>query len=122
MKVHDDTFELYLDFYLITETTSCSIAIALALLISFYYVFEIRFGSHNRSSRLLYGVLLEDSHSLNKGLRNLLHNWQYKITNRLSMKRQAMVKNLMETSMQPSILNKNNSSLSNTSNKVSVSA
>ena len=119
MTIHDDMFELYLDFCLITETTSCSIA--LALLISFYYIFEVRFGPHNRSSRLLYGVLFEDSHSLNKALRNLLHNWQYKITNRLSMKRQAMVKHLMETSMQSSILNKNNSSLSNTSNKVSVS-
>ncbi|CAF4412038.1 unnamed protein product [Rotaria socialis] len=38
MKIHDDKFALYLDFCLITETTSCSIA--LALLISFYYVFE----------------------------------------------------------------------------------
>ncbi|CAM4839800.1 unnamed protein product [Rotaria magnacalcarata] len=115
MKIHDDKFALYLDFCLITETTSCSIA--LALLISFYYVFEVRFGPHNRSSRLLYGVLFEDSHSLNKALRNLLHNWQYKITNRLSIKRQAMVKNLMETSTQPLILNENNSSLSKTANK-----
>ncbi|CAM4975126.1 unnamed protein product [Rotaria socialis] len=54
MKIHDDKFALYLDFCLITETTSCSIA--LALLISFYYVFEVRFGPHNRSSRLLYGT------------------------------------------------------------------
>ena len=103
MKIHHHKFELYLDFCSITETTSCSVA--LALLISFYYVFEVRFGPHNRPSRLLYGVLFEDSYSLNKALRNLLRNWQYKITNRLSMKRQAMVKNLMEISMQPSILN-----------------
>ena len=118
MKIYDDRFELYLDFCLITETTSCSTA--LALLISFYYVFEIRFGPHNRSSRLLYGILFEDSHSLNKALRNLLNCWKYKITNRPLIKRQAMITDLMENLTQPSNLNKNNSSSSDNSNRVSL--
>lgn len=118
MKIHDDRFELYLDFCLITETNSCSTA--LALLMSIYYVFEIRFGPHNRASRLLYGILFEDAHSLNKALRNLLHNWKYKMTNQSSMKRQAMVTNLMENFTQSSILNKNNSSATNDSNQVNL--
>ncbi|CAF2172152.1 unnamed protein product [Rotaria magnacalcarata] len=115
MKIHDDRFELYLDFCLITQTTSCFTA--LALLLSLYYVFEIRFGLHNRSCRLLYGILFEDSHYLNKALKNLLHNWQYKIVNRPMMKRQAMVTNLIENSTQQSIVNKNSSS-SNNSNEI----
>ncbi|CAF4312263.1 unnamed protein product, partial [Rotaria sp. Silwood2] len=115
IKIHDDRFELYLNFCLITETTSCFTA--LALLLSLYYVFEIRFGLHNRTCRLLYGILFEDSHYLNKALKNLLHNWQYKIVNRPLMKRQAMVTNLIENSTQPSIVNKNSSS-SNNSNEV----
>ncbi|CAF4130304.1 unnamed protein product [Rotaria magnacalcarata] len=116
MKIHDDRLELYLDFCLITQTTSCFTA--LALLLSLYYVFEIRFGLHNRTCRLLYGILFEDSHYLNKALKNLLHNWQYKIVNRPMMKRQAMATNLIENSTQPSIVNKNNSSSSNNSNEI----
>ncbi|CAF1288923.1 unnamed protein product [Rotaria sordida] len=116
MKIYEDRFELYLDFCLITETTSSSTAVA--LLVSLYYVFEIRFGLHNRTCRLLYGILFEDSHYLNKALKNLLNNWQYKIANRPLMKRQAMITNLIENSTQPSIVNKNNSSSSNNSNQI----
>ncbi|CAF2951760.1 unnamed protein product [Rotaria sp. Silwood2] len=115
MKIHDDRFEIYLDFCLITETTSCSTA--LALLLSLYYVFEIRFGLHNRTCRLLYGILFEDSHYLNKALKNLLNSWQYEIVNRPLMKRQAMVTNLIENFTQPSIVNKNSSS-SNNANEI----
>lgn len=117
IKIHDDRFELYLDFSLITETTSCFTA--LALLVSLYYVFEIRFGCHNRTSRLLYGILFEDSHNLNKALKILLHKWNYKIVNRPLMKRQAIIANLIENSSQPTIANKNSSS-SNNSNEVSL--
>ncbi|CAF4021138.1 unnamed protein product [Rotaria sp. Silwood2] len=115
MKIHDDRFEIYLDFCLITETTSYSTA--LALLLSLYYVFEIRFGLHNRTCRLLYGILFEDSHYLNKALKNLLNSWQYEIVNRPLMKRQAMVTNLIENFTQPSIVNKNSSS-SNNANEI----
>ncbi len=119
MKILDDKFELYLDFCLITETTSCSTA--LALLLSLYHVFEIRFGSHNRCCHLLYGILFEDSHYLNKPLKTRLNNWKYKIVNRPFMKRQAMIMNLIESSTQPSVVNNNNnSSSSNNSNQVSL--
>ena len=117
MKILDDKFEIYLDFCLITETTSCFTA--LALLLSIYYVFEIRFGSHSRCCRLLYGVLFEDAHYLNKALKNLLNTWKYKIVNQSSMKRQAMIQNLIENSTQSSNVNKN-TSLSNELSQVSV--
>ena len=58
LKILDDEYERYLDFTLIIETTSCFTT--LAPLLSLYYVFEIRFGSHNRLCRLLYWILLED--------------------------------------------------------------
>jgi hypothetical protein len=118
MKILDDKFELYLDYCLITETNSCSTA--LALLLSLYYVFEIRFGSHNRCCRLLSGILFEDSHHLNKKLKNLLNNWKYKIVNRPLMKQKAMITNLTKNFTQSSIVNKNNSSSSNNSNQVSL--
>ncbi|CAF5226917.1 unnamed protein product, partial [Rotaria magnacalcarata] len=65
------------------------------------YIVEIRFGLHNRTCRLRYDILFEDSHYLNKALKNFLYNWQYKIVNRPLVKRQAMVTNLIENSTQP---------------------
>lgn len=102
IKILDDKFELYLDFHLVTETTSCTTAIA--LLLSLYHVFEIRFAHHNRCCRLLYGVLFEDSHFLNKSIRNLLNKWNYKIINQPSINRQAMITNLIQNSSESSIV------------------
>ena len=119
IKILHDKFELYLDFHLITETTSCSAA--LALLLSLYYVFEIRFVHHNRCCQLLYGILFEDAHYLNKPLKTLLNNWKYKIVNRPSMKRQEVVKNIDTNLTQPPIVNENGSSSSINSNQVSLS-
>lgn len=118
MKILDDKFQLYLDFCLITETTSCSTA--LALLISLFYVFEIRFGPHNRCCRLLQGVLFEDSHYLNRALKNLLNTWNYKIVNRPVMQRQAMITNAISSFTQASFVNKNSSSSSGSSKVVSL--
>lgn len=118
MKIYDDRFELYLDYCLVTETNSCTTA--LALLMSLYYVFEIRFGLHNRTSRLLYDILFEDSHYLNKALRTLLNTWDYKIINRPGIRRQEIVTNLIETSAPSSIIHKNKSPSSNISTHVSL--
>ena len=85
VKVLEDKFELYLDYCLITKTTSC--AQAFILLMALYDVFEIRFAHHHRCCRLLYAVIFEDSHYLNKPLRTLLKNWNYTIINRLKMTR-----------------------------------
>lgn len=114
IKILDDKFELYLDFHLVTETTSCTTAVA--LLLSLYHVFEIRFAHHNRCCRLLYGILFEDSHYLNKALRNLLNKWNYKIANRPSIQRQAMITNMIENSTGSSIVNTSTSSSSSSAN------
>ena len=95
MKIFDNKFELYLDFRLVTEIDCCSKA--LALILSLYYVFEVQFGHHNRCSRMLYAVLLEDCHYLNKRVKNLLNSWQYKIINRPVLRQKAAVVNLVES-------------------------
>lgn len=81
---------------MVTETDSCTAA--LALLIAIYNVFEIRFTHHSRSCKLLYAILFEDSHYLNKPLKSLLNNWQYRIIHRPSIKRQGLIMNVNETS------------------------
>jgi hypothetical protein len=116
MKILDDKFELYIDFHLVTETTSCSTA--LVLLLSLYHVFEIRFAHHNRCCRLLHGILFEESHYLNKALKNLLNNWKYKIVNRPLMKRQAVVANLVKNHTQSSIVSEIVFASSDNSNQV----
>ncbi|CAF1297573.1 unnamed protein product [Adineta steineri] len=116
MKILDNKFELYLDFHLVTHTSSAFQA--LALLISLYYVFEIKFGHHNRCSRLLYGVLFEDTHYLNKALKNLLNSWKYKVVNRSFVRRQVVVTNLVESLTQPSTTNEHVSSPSDISNEI----
>ena len=95
MKIFDNKFELYLDFHLVTEIDCCSKA--LTLILSLYYVFEVRLGHHNRCSRMLYAVLLEDCHYLNKKVKNLLNSWQYKIINRPVLRQKAAVANLVES-------------------------
>ena len=117
IKILDDKFELYLDFHLITETNSCSTA--LALLVSIYHVFEIRFVHHSRCCKLLSGILFEDSHFLNKALKTMLNNWKYKIINQPVLKRQTLIMNMDKNSAQPSTVNKNISSSSNNINQVS---
>ncbi|CAF1357077.1 unnamed protein product [Adineta steineri] len=116
MKILDNKFELYLDFHLVTHTSSFSQA--LALLTALYYVFEIRFGHHNRCCRLLYGILFEDSHYLNKALKNLLNSWKYKVVNRSFVRRQVVVTNLVGSLTQPSTTNEHVSSPSDISNEI----
>lgn len=119
IKILDDKFELYLDFNLVTETDSCTRA--LALLLSIYHVFEIRFHHHIRCIRLLYGVLFEDVHYLNKGLRTLLNEWNYKIINRTSMARKTIVHNLVLNLTQPTTTNETLETSSCRPNQVSFS-
>ncbi|CAM4810212.1 unnamed protein product [Rotaria magnacalcarata] len=116
IKILDDKFELYLDFNLVTETNSCTHA--LALLLSIYHVFEIRFHHHIRCIRLLYGVLFEDVHYLNKGLRTLLNGWNYKIINRASMARKTIINNLVFSLTQPTTTNETISTSSYRSNQI----
>ncbi|CAF5054031.1 unnamed protein product, partial [Rotaria magnacalcarata] len=115
IKISDDKFELYVDFHLVTETSSFSTA--LALLISMYHVFEIKFVHHNRCCRLLYSVLLEDSRHFNKSLECLLNDWKYTIINQPPIKRQALITNIVQNLTQSSIVNRNILTPSNTSNK-----
>ncbi len=117
MKILDDKFQLYLDFHLVAETTSYTTA--LALLLSTYHVFEIRFAHHNRCVRLLYGIIFEDAHYLDKALKTLLNNWKYKIVSRPLVKRRAVVTNLVQNLTQSSVINENISSPSNIFNHVS---
>lgn len=118
IKILEHKFELYLDFHLITDTNSCSTA--LALLLALYYVFEIRFSSHNRCCRLVYSILFEDTHHLNKSLKNLLNNCDYKITNRLLAKAKAIIMNANEYFTQSSTDNDN--TLSSSENIIQVSS
>ncbi|CAF1683485.1 unnamed protein product, partial [Rotaria magnacalcarata] len=111
IKILEDKFELYLDFHLVAETNSFSTAVA--LLLSLYHIFEIRFANHNRCCRLLYSILFEDAHHLNKSLKNLLNNWNYKIINRPLIKAQTVIMNMTECFTQPSTDNENISSSSN---------
>ncbi|CAF4313498.1 unnamed protein product, partial [Rotaria magnacalcarata] len=115
IKISDDKFELYAYFHLVTETSSSSTA--LALLISMYHVFEIKFAHHNRCCRLLYSVLLEDSRHLNKSLKCLLNDWKYTIINQPLIKRQALITSFVQNLNQSSIINRNISTPSNTSNR-----
>ena len=115
----EDKFELYLDFNLVTETNS--ITRALALLLSIYHVFEIRFHHHIRCVRLLYGVFFEDVHYLNKTLRTLLNEWNYKIINRASTIRKTVINNMVSSLTQPTTTNAINSILSPVANQVKFS-
>lgn len=105
IKILEDKFDLYLDFHLITETDSCSKA--LALLLSLHYVFEIRFANHNRCCRLLYSILFADAHHLTKSLKTLLNDCNYKIINQRIRKTQTVLTNMAEYLTQPSIDNDN---------------
>ncbi|CAF3847856.1 unnamed protein product, partial [Rotaria sp. Silwood1] len=111
IKILEHKFEIYLDFHLVTETNSCSTA--LALLLSFYYIFEIQFAQHSRCCRFLYSILFEDARYLNKSTKNLLNSWKYKIINKPLIKRQAFVMNTAECFTQPSTDNENILSSSN---------
>ncbi|CAF1319213.1 unnamed protein product, partial [Didymodactylos carnosus] len=77
IQVITDKFRIFLDYELITETTS--VDRALAAIISLYVVFDLQFGVHNRTIHLLYGVLLQEPAALTKQLRNLLIEWKFKI-------------------------------------------
>ncbi|CAF3973258.1 unnamed protein product [Rotaria magnacalcarata] len=118
IKIFDDKFEIYVDFHLITETLSSSTA--LALLISMYHIFELKFAHHNRCCRLLYSVLLEDSRHLNKSLKRLLNDWKYTINNQAIIKRQALITSIVQNLTPSSIVNRNISTTANTSNRVSL--
>ncbi|CAF1293238.1 unnamed protein product [Rotaria sordida] len=117
IKILEHKFEIYLDFHFVTETNLCSTAIA--LLLSLYYVFEIQFANHNRCCKLLYSILFEDAHYLNKSLKNLLSTCNYKIINKPVIKRQALVMNTTECFTQPSTDNENILSSSNNFTQVS---
>ncbi|CAF3773158.1 unnamed protein product [Rotaria magnacalcarata] len=119
IKISDDKFELYVDFHLVTETSSSSTA--LALLISMYHVFEIKFVHHNRCCRLLYSVLLEDSRHFNKSLECLLNDWKYTIINQPPIKRQALITNIVQNLTQSSIVNQLNDNERFDDNKYSSS-
>jgi hypothetical protein len=71
----NDKFQLFLDWQVVTETASATTA--LALLLSLYNVFEIKFTKNNQTSHLLYGVMFQNGHELRKNLRILLNSWNF---------------------------------------------
>ncbi|CAF1209377.1 unnamed protein product [Didymodactylos carnosus] len=85
MEILEDKFELYLDYHLITQTASSETA--LALLLSLYNIFEIRFTHNNRCAHTLYGIIFADGNELGKGLRTILASWDYRIKNRSTIQR-----------------------------------
>ena len=58
-----DKFIIYLDFEVVTQTTS--IDQALCLIISLYVIFELQFGTHNRAIHLLFGILFARTSRIN---------------------------------------------------------
>ncbi|CAF4824702.1 unnamed protein product [Rotaria sp. Silwood2] len=77
IQVTTDKYVIYLDYDVITETTS--IDQALCIIISLYVIFELQFGTHNRIIHLLYGILLQEPSALTKQLRLILKDWNFTI-------------------------------------------
>ncbi|CAF2929537.1 unnamed protein product [Rotaria sp. Silwood2] len=77
IQVTTDKYVIYLDYDVITETTS--IDQALCIIISLYVIFELQFGTHNRIIHLLYGILLQQPSALTKQLRLILKDWNFTI-------------------------------------------
>ncbi|CAF3428106.1 unnamed protein product [Rotaria sp. Silwood2] len=77
IQVPTDKFLIYLDYDVITATTS--IDQALCIIVSLYVIFELQFGTHNRIIHLLYGILLQEPAALTKQLRFTLKAWNFQI-------------------------------------------
>ncbi|CAF3177733.1 unnamed protein product [Rotaria sp. Silwood2] len=77
IQVTTDKYVIYLDYDVITETSS--IDQALCTIISLYVIFELQFGKHNRIIHLLYGILLQEPATLTKQLRLTLKEWNFTI-------------------------------------------
>ncbi|CAF1500763.1 unnamed protein product [Adineta steineri] len=75
IQITTDQFIIFLDYEVISETSSIDQAICIA--ISLYVVFELQFGIHNRIIQLLYGILLKQSGALIKPLYILLNQWNF---------------------------------------------
>ncbi|CAF4160701.1 unnamed protein product, partial [Adineta steineri] len=75
MHVTTDQFIIFLDYEVISETSSIDQAIC--IIISLYVIFELQFGIHNRIIQLLYCILLKQSRALTKPLRILLNQWSF---------------------------------------------
>ncbi|CAF1255520.1 unnamed protein product [Didymodactylos carnosus] len=82
IRISEDKFEIFVDWLMITETTDA--ATAVVLLVAMYSIFEIKFSKNNRTARLLYGLLLRDTNELGKGLRVLLHSWEFPLDDQYS--------------------------------------
>ncbi|CAF1593144.1 unnamed protein product [Adineta ricciae] len=54
----------------------------MCILFALYVVFDLQFGTHNRTIQLLYGILLQEPGSLSKPLRLLLTQWNFVIEKR----------------------------------------
>ncbi|CAF4178925.1 unnamed protein product, partial [Adineta steineri] len=81
IKVTNEKFELYLDWNLIIRTTSPTTA--LALLLSLYNVFAIKFAKNNHTSHLLYAVFFQNGDELGKNLGIILNSWHFTFEDRI---------------------------------------
>ena len=71
----NEKIQLCLDWHVVVETASPTTA--LALLLSLYNIFEIKFTKNNHTSHLLYDVIFQDGDQLGKNLRIVLNSWGF---------------------------------------------
>ncbi|CAF3390963.1 unnamed protein product [Rotaria sp. Silwood2] len=100
IQVTTDKFLIYLDYNVVTETLS--IDQALCIVISLYFIFELQFGSHNRTINLLYGILLQEPAILTKQLRFTLKQWNFQIDKKEHRKNTQLV-NYLSTNSNTSV-------------------
>ncbi|CAF1453005.1 unnamed protein product [Adineta steineri] len=102
IKVTNEKFELYLDWNLIIRTTSPTTA--LALLLSLYNVFAIKFAKNNHTSHLLYAVFFQNGDELGKNLGITLNSWYFTFEDRVKHS-QIQATNVIDSVNMPSTSN-----------------
>ncbi|CAF1416102.1 unnamed protein product, partial [Adineta steineri] len=88
--------------FVIGETTSPTTA--LALLLSLYNVFSIKFAKNNHTSHLLYGVFFQNGDELGKNLRIILNSWHFTFEDRIKHS-QIQATNVIDSVSMPSTSN-----------------
>ncbi|CAF0980148.1 unnamed protein product [Didymodactylos carnosus] len=70
LKLEENQIKTFLDWQTVTETDSINDAVA--ILVSFYRLFELKFSTHCRAIRLLYIVLLNEKKYFSNSIRRVL--------------------------------------------------
>ncbi|CAF1648673.1 unnamed protein product, partial [Didymodactylos carnosus] len=77
IRYTDETIDIMLDWSIVVSTTSAEDAVA--LWISLYDIFEIKFGQHSVPTRLLFSMIFNDKTEASKATRKILNDWEIKI-------------------------------------------